>query len=288
MKKWSFIALCILHFTSVIPVYAKTTVEIWNKSKNPLYIALLDDKGNYILPAQYKGRLIDHNTPIQLQELQHSDRKNTNGQRIALSNEEFNNKNGAYLLISDQEKPRETGWKSILAYKFAPAKDIFVGIKSNAATPNIKPQFGPLKGLKNKTQTGLPLENNVTAQDITKLKWGQIWKKVYSKEEAQKRARKKFTQTELTSLYDRFGLKEGATIKELDQALGTIMKNENLLDAASLSRMQNRRFNELLDDYFDLKELIEGKNIAGPTRRQQREQNQLFDEYLDSQDTTLN
>jgi hypothetical protein len=45
------------------------------------------------------------------------------------------------------------------------------------------------------------------------------------------------------------------------------MKKEDLLNI-DRSRMQNRRHDELIDNYLDLKEFIEGKNIFGPTRHQ--------------------
>lgn len=56
-------------------------------------------------------------------------------------------------------------------------KTVFVSFTS-AKTPSLYPQTGPLKGLLGKTETGLPLKNNLSASDIRQGDFRSTWQKI--------------------------------------------------------------------------------------------------------------
>lgn len=261
MKKLLLNAFCVMSLCSAMSVHAET-VELWNKSKTPFYIALLDHEGNYILPAQHRGEKADSDKAIQLQEFKYSDKKDKAG-RISLNDQIFDNKHGTYLLVSDKSTPQEREWKGILGYKFSPGKDIFVRIKDSVTTLDqlsdngFGPQTGPFKGLKGRTETGLSLKNNVKARDVTRLRFGAIWPMVFPKKARAKELRDRLTEKEIQHLHDFFGLKEDATLEDLNWAYKKITEDEGLTDAMKMSRTQHARADLIRENYTTLATLLD-------------------------------
>ena len=56
-------------------------------------------------------------------------------------------------------------------------KTVFVSFTSSK-TPSLYPQTGPLKGLLGKTETGLPLKNNLSGSDIQQGDFRSTWQKI--------------------------------------------------------------------------------------------------------------
>jgi hypothetical protein len=56
-------------------------------------------------------------------------------------------------------------------------KTVFVSFTSSK-TPSLYPQTGPLKGLLGKTETGLPLKNNLSSSDIRQGDFRSTWQKI--------------------------------------------------------------------------------------------------------------
>ncbi|MEX0848704.1 MAG: hypothetical protein WD055_00570 [Candidatus Dependentiae bacterium] len=173
MKKT--VAIMVLFCTCALNT--KPDVELWNKSRKTFY-ALPMNQNQISLITQQK--VTDQNFANQLKAISPNDRITTNkintNDTVALFITD--KRNDPYIInyetSSTDKKAISEGFVVLPYFEFAPNKDIYVRIKSDAKNASeifknkFGPQSGPLSGLKGVTETGLPLKNNVKSKDIAK------------------------------------------------------------------------------------------------------------------------
>lgn len=165
MKKLIFLSLIV----SGTALQARTNFELWNKSKKIFHVSFIDDKMRQLLKEGKKA-----NTQYELEFVELAP-----GGRLTLDDANFDNSKPTSLLFADLQfvdskkiDKDSWDWDPPVIFSFAPNRDLYVRVKdsvkslSDIRDGGFGKQTGPWKGLKGKTETGLPLKNVIQPAEI--------------------------------------------------------------------------------------------------------------------------
>jgi hypothetical protein len=155
----------VVAFVASLPMHAAipgadTTFEFYNKNNETVRITDFSVAGGSIIQKDFASNTL----------ISPSQGSKISAVRAHIRVEDANN----LLIYIQVAVPGRGDYK----YTIKPGhKTVFVTFTS-AKTPSLYPQTGPLKGLLGKTETGLPLKNNLSASDITQGDFRSTWQKL--------------------------------------------------------------------------------------------------------------
>jgi len=155
----------VVAFVAALPIHAgvagaDTTFEFYNKDSETVRITDFSVIGGRVVQKDFESNTLI--SPSQ-------------GSRISAVRAQIRVEDANKLMMYVEIRvPGRGDYK----YTIKPGhKTVFVSFTS-AKTPSLYPQTGPLKGLLGKTETGLPLKNNLSASDIQQGDFRSTWQKI--------------------------------------------------------------------------------------------------------------